>query len=56
MTEHDNIITIAGVERTFAVYERKVKALRGVDMQIPRGAFVPHAPLVVSNGQPSVIG
>jgi ABC-type lipoprotein export system ATPase subunit len=40
MNEQDNIITIAGVERTFALYERKVKALRGVDMDIPRGAFV----------------
>jgi ABC-type lipoprotein export system ATPase subunit len=40
MNEQDNIITIAGVERTFALYEHKVKALRGVDMDIPRGAFV----------------
>ncbi len=40
MNEPDNIITIAGVERTFALYERKVKALRGLDMEIPRGAFV----------------
>jgi ABC-type lipoprotein export system ATPase subunit len=40
MNEPANIITIAGVERTFALHERKVKALRGVDMQIPRGAFV----------------
>jgi ABC-type lipoprotein export system ATPase subunit len=40
MNEHDNLITITGVERTFALYERKVKALRGVDMDIPRGAFV----------------
>src|SRR5258708_15062841 len=40
MNEQENIITIAGVERTFALYERKVKALRGVDMEVPRGAFV----------------
>jgi ABC-type lipoprotein export system ATPase subunit len=40
MKEQDNSITIAGVERTFALYERKIKALRGVDMDIPPGTFV----------------
>ena len=40
MNEQDNIITIAGVERTFAAGERKVKALRGVDMRVMRGSFV----------------
>ncbi len=34
------IIEVAGVERTFAAAERKVKALRGVDLRVPRGAFV----------------
>ena len=40
MSENDTIISIAGVERTFATNERKVKALRGVHMDVPRGAFV----------------
>jgi ABC-type lipoprotein export system ATPase subunit len=35
-----NVIIVSGVERTFDVSERKVKALRGVDMSIPRGSFV----------------
>jgi ABC-type lipoprotein export system ATPase subunit len=34
------MIEIAGVERTFAAGDRRVKALRGVDMQIPRRSFV----------------
>jgi ABC-type lipoprotein export system ATPase subunit len=40
MTNQNPIIEISGVERTFAMNERQVKALRGIDMQIPRGAFV----------------
>ena len=40
MTNHDTIIDITAVERTFAISERKVKALRGVDMRIARGSFV----------------
>ena len=40
MTNQDTIIEISGVERTFAMNERKVKALRGIDMRIARGAFV----------------
>jgi ABC-type lipoprotein export system ATPase subunit len=40
MEEHEIMISIEGVERTFSVSERKVKALRGVDMQIRRGSFV----------------
>ena len=40
MNDQENIITVAGVERTFSVSERKVKALRGVDLQVPHGAFV----------------
>jgi ABC-type lipoprotein export system ATPase subunit len=34
------IIDAVDVERTFSVSERKVKALRGVTMRVPRGAFV----------------
>ncbi|HEU5103067.1 MAG TPA: ABC transporter ATP-binding protein [Roseiflexaceae bacterium] len=34
------LIDIAAVERTFTMAERKVKALRGLDMQIARGSFV----------------
>ncbi|MBC8162538.1 MAG: ABC transporter ATP-binding protein [Roseiflexaceae bacterium] len=34
------IITISNVERTFQANGREVRALRGVDMAIPRGAFV----------------
>ena len=34
------VIDIRGLERTFAAGERSVKALRGVDIQAPRGAFV----------------
>ena len=40
MTNHAPIIDITAVERTFSMNERKVKALRGLDMQIGRGAFV----------------
>jgi ABC-type lipoprotein export system ATPase subunit len=40
MNDQENIITVAGVERTFSVSERKVKALRGIDMQVSHGAFV----------------
>jgi ABC-type lipoprotein export system ATPase subunit len=40
MSDHDYLIDINGVERTFAVSERRVKALRGVDMRVPRGSFV----------------
>jgi ABC-type lipoprotein export system ATPase subunit len=40
MNDQELAIDIRGVERTFAVSERKVKALRGVDMQVPRGSFV----------------
>ena len=40
MTNHDTVIEIAGVERTFAAAERSVRALRGVDLRVPRGAFV----------------
>jgi ABC-type lipoprotein export system ATPase subunit len=40
MNEQDIMIDIKGVERTFSVSERKVKALRGVDMRVERGSFV----------------
>src|SRR5215212_4034044 len=40
MTVHDTIIDITAIERTFTLNERKVKALRGLDMQIARGSFV----------------
>ncbi|MFL5804269.1 MAG: ABC transporter ATP-binding protein [Roseiflexaceae bacterium] len=40
MNDRETIIDIAGVERTFTVSERSVKALRGVDMRIERGAMV----------------
>jgi ABC-type lipoprotein export system ATPase subunit len=40
MNDHDYLIDIYDVERTFAVSERRVKALRGVDMRVPRGSFV----------------
>ena len=40
MSDQEDVISVAGLERTFAVSERKVKALRGVDMQIRRGSFV----------------
>jgi len=38
--DNSPIINITAVERTFTLNERKVKALRGVDMQIARGSFV----------------
>jgi ABC-type lipoprotein export system ATPase subunit len=34
------MIEAAAVERTFASGDRRVKALRGVDLAVPRGAFV----------------
>jgi ABC-type lipoprotein export system ATPase subunit len=40
MNDHDTLIDIAAVERTFTMSERKVKALRGLDMRIARGSFV----------------
>ena len=40
MDEREIVIDIRGVERIFAANERRVKALRGVDMQVRRGAFV----------------
>src|SRR5262245_26784 len=40
MNEQDNIITIAGVERTFEDGESRVTALRGVGMRVMRGSFV----------------
>jgi ABC-type lipoprotein export system ATPase subunit len=40
MTDQDTIIGISAVERTFTMAERRVKALRGLDMRIARGSFV----------------
>jgi ABC-type lipoprotein export system ATPase subunit len=40
MSDQETVINIAAVERTFTLSERKVKALRGVDMRIARGALV----------------
>ena len=40
MSESEPVITLTGVERTFTVNDRQVRALRGVDMAVPRGAFV----------------
>src|SRR3954465_1917952 len=40
MTDHDTLIDITAIERTFTMNERKIKALRGLDMQIGRGSFV----------------
>src|SRR3954464_12458554 len=40
MTEQEYIIDASAVERTFTVSERKVKALRGVDLRVARGSFV----------------
>src|SRR6266511_5263672 len=40
MEDKNIVIDIQGVERTFAAGDRRVKALRGVDMQIARGALV----------------
>jgi ABC-type lipoprotein export system ATPase subunit len=40
MNDHEQLIDMYGLERTFAVSERRVKALRGVDMQVSRGSFV----------------
>jgi len=40
VNEHEIVIDIQGVERTFTMSERKVKALRGVDMRVERGAMV----------------
>ena len=40
MEDKNIVIDIQGVERTFAAGDRRVKALRGVDMQVQRGALV----------------
>jgi ABC-type lipoprotein export system ATPase subunit len=40
MDNQDIVIDIQRVERTFAAGDRRVKALRGVDMRIGRGALV----------------
>jgi ABC-type lipoprotein export system ATPase subunit len=40
MSDQETIINIQAIERTFTLSERKVKALRGVDMRIARGALV----------------
>jgi len=40
MSDQETIINILAIERTFTLSERKVKALRGVDMRIARGALV----------------
>src|SRR5262249_4591225 len=40
MQDQNIVIDIQGVERTVAAGDRRVKALRGVDMQIQRGALV----------------
>jgi ABC-type lipoprotein export system ATPase subunit len=40
MEDQNSVIDIQGVERTFAAGERRVKALRGVDMHVARGALV----------------
>ena len=40
MSDQETVINIEAVERTFTLSERKVKALRGVDMRIARGALV----------------
>jgi len=40
MNDRETVIEISGVERTFAAGERRVKALRGVDMRVARGALV----------------
>src|SRR5262245_11447928 len=40
MNNRDTVIEITGVERTFAAGDRRVKALRGVDLRIGRGALV----------------
>lgn len=37
---NESIITLDHVERTFYVNNREVHALRGIDMQIPRGSFI----------------
>ena len=40
MDDRDIVIDIQSVERTFAAGDRRVKALRGVDMRVGRGALV----------------
>ncbi|MBK9941016.1 MAG: ABC transporter ATP-binding protein [Kouleothrix sp.] len=40
MTNQTDIITLARVERTFAVNDRQVRALRGIDMTVRPGSFV----------------
>ena len=61
MNEQDNIITVAGVERTFALYERKVAALRAalpelravllIDADDPSGDGVYSLPALLSAGR-----
>src|SRR5436853_1955006 len=40
MDEQATIISLRGVERTFSVRERQVKALRGIDLEVQRGSLV----------------
>ncbi len=40
MTQPETMIAISGVERTFDVNARQVRALRGINMNISHGAFV----------------
>jgi ABC-type lipoprotein export system ATPase subunit len=40
MNDQATVIEIADLERTFATGDRRVKALRGVDMRVARGALV----------------
>lgn len=40
MSNTEQFITLSGVERTFSRNDRQVRALRGIDMAIGRGAFV----------------
>src|SRR3989442_11548727 len=40
MNDNNYIIEAISLERTFTISERKVKALRGVDLQVARGSLV----------------
>lgn len=40
MDAQSMIIRVTQVERVFSVHERQVRALNGIDLQVPRGAFV----------------
>src|SRR5262245_66439561 len=40
MEDQNIVIDIQGVERIFAIGDRRVKAVHGIDMQIQRGALV----------------